>query len=230
MHNSKNIIITKDILAPSKGQHTIIPNLFTWRTEKKFTGRNQIAIVNPQEASWWNRPLKSDVLLKQESDGLYSYNLPLWHRDNEKLSFKADYNILINKYSVPYAVNIQTDDAWTEAQKQLLPDMLYTCVLDTLLAFGVNKDDLTNIGNDLYFQGRKFSCSEQLFEDGVFTQGAIVTLKVLPEKDDFARLTGKYAHRKTITGIAEEVPSITKEAFIDKLYETVCAYVEEHFN
>jgi hypothetical protein len=230
MLNSKNILITIDPLAPSKEQHALITNLFTWRTEKKFTGRNQISIMDPQEASWWNRPLTSEVMCKLEADGLYSYNLPLWHRANAKLAFKANYNVLINKNSVPYTLNIQTDNIWTNEQKQVLPKMMYNCVLNTLIELGVKNDDLTNIGNDLYFQGRKFSCSEQLFEDGVFTQAAIVTIKVLPEKDDFARLTGKYAHRKTITGIAEEVPSITKEAFINKLYEKVCAYVEEHFN
>jgi hypothetical protein len=53
---------------------------------------------------------------------------------------------------------------------------------------------------------------------------------MLPEKDLFDRLTGRYARRKPLTGIAEEVPSITKEAFIDKLYEKLKAYVEDHFN
>lgn len=230
MHNLKNIIVTKDPLAPSKGQHTLIPNMFIWRTEKKFVGQNQISIVDPQEASWWNRPLTSDVMYKKEADGLYSYNLPFWQRDKEHLLFKTGYNILVNKNSVPYAVCIKTDTTWTDEQKQLLPKMMYTCVVATLLDLGVNEADLSNAGNDLYFQGRKFACSEQIFEDGVFTQGAIITLKVQPEKDDFARLTGKYAHRKTITGIAEEVPSITKEIFTTALYEKVKAFVEEHFN
>ena len=67
-------------------------------------------------------------------------------------------------------------------------------------------------------------------EDNVFTQNTIITILAQPEKDLFDRLTGKYAHVKTITGIGEEVPSITKEKFINTLYEKLEEYVKEHFN
>jgi hypothetical protein len=89
MYNSKNILITKDLLAPSQGQHSILPNMFVWRTEKKFIGKNQIAVVDPQEASWWNRPLTSEVMCKKEEDGLYSYNLPFIHKHRTNLLFKT---------------------------------------------------------------------------------------------------------------------------------------------
>ncbi len=230
MHNSKNIIITKDLLAPSQGQHSILPSMFVWRTEKKFSGKNQIAVVDPQEASWWNRPLTSDVMCKKEEDGLYSYNLPFINKHRTNLLFKTNYNVLLNKNSVCCVVHLQLDDIWTAEQKQLLPKMLRNCIEDVLISLGVKKEDLSFNGNDMYFKGIKFSGDEQLLDGDVFTQATIVTLQVAPEKDIFDRLTGKYAHVKPITGISEEVPSITKEAFIDKLYEKVCAYVEEHFN
>jgi hypothetical protein len=108
--------------------------------------------------------------------------------------------------------------------------MLNTCLHDTLITFGASSTDMKYSGNDFYYKDKKFSCGEQIFEDSVFSQNVIITLQVLPEKELFSRLTGKYAHKKTLTGIAEEVPSITKEAFIDKLYEKVATYVEEHFN
>jgi hypothetical protein len=108
--------------------------------------------------------------------------------------------------------------------------MLNRCLYDTLLEFGISSTDMRYSGNDFYYQEKKFSCGEEIFENNVFTQNVIITIQALPEKDIFARLTGKYAHRKQITGIADEVPTITKEAFIDKLYEKVQAYVEEHFN
>ena len=229
MHNS-GIKIIKGILAPSKGEHSIIPNQFKWRTEGVFTGESQIVIADNQEAIWWNRPLTSTIMCKQESDGLYSYNLPFWQGKNEKLLFKTGYNVLLNKNSVPCAIHIKLDSSWTAEQKQLLSSMTYKCLYETLIELGVDPTDLSNVGNDFYFKDRKFSCGEQILDNDVFTQNVIITLQALPEKDIFDRLTGKYAHRKTITGIAEEVTSITKEAFIEKLHEKVTAFVEEHFN
>ena len=108
--------------------------------------------------------------------------------------------------------------------------MCFNCVYTTLLELGVSEQFLTKMGNDMLFNGKKFAGGEVLLTDNVYIENILVTLQFLPEKDIFARLTGKYAHRRPITGIADEVPSITKEAFIDKLYEKVTAYVEEHFN
>ena len=228
MLNNKNILVIKEPLAPSQGKHSILPNQFIWRTEKQFVGNNSIVVADNQEAIWWNRPLNPKEMCKLEDDGLYSYNLPLWR--GAALAFKADYNVLLNKNSVPIAIHIQIDETWTEEQKQLLQSMLPSCLYDTMLTLGTDKDSLVYNGNDIYFKNRKFACSEQILEGNVFTQNTIVTILALPEKDIFARLTGRYAHVKTITGIGEEVPSITKEAFIDVLYEKLQKYVEEHFN
>lgn len=227
---SKNILVITEPLAPSQGKHSILPNQFIWRTEKRFVGENSIVVADNQEAIWWQRPLTSETLCKIENDGHYSYNLPFWQKEKTHLAFKADYNVLLNKNSVPIAIHIQLDEAWTEEQKQLLQSMLPSCLYDTMLTLGADKDSLVYNGNDIYFKNRKFACSEQILEGNVFTQNTIVTILALPEKDIFARLTGRYAHVKTITGIGEEVPSITKEAFIDVLYEKLQKYVEEHFN
>ena len=230
MYNSKNIEVLKDVLAPSEDKHANLQSLFIWRNEEKFVGGNRVVIADPQEAIWGNRPLSSGVLCRKEDDGLYSYNLPYIYGDKENLLFKTGYNVLINKNSVVCIIHVQTDDTWTGEQKLLLQDMLSTCILKALVDLGVNRDDIHGSKNDFYFKGAKFSGSEQRFCGDVFTGGILTTLKMSPEKDIFARLTGKYAHAKPITGIAEEVPSVTKEAFIDKLYEKVTAYVEEHFN
>lgn len=226
--SNKNISVIKEILAPSQEKHSILPNQFVWRTQKRFIGNNSIVVADNQEAIWWNRPLNPEVMCKLENDGLYSYNLPLWRRP--KLAFKADYNVLLNKNSVPIAIHIQLDDTWTEKQKELLQKMLSDCLYNTMLLLGVDKDFLLYNGNDIYFKNKKFACSEQIMEDNVFTQNTIITILAQPEKDLFDRLTGKYAHVKTITGIGEEVPSITKEKFINTLYEKLEEYVKEHFN
>jgi hypothetical protein len=230
MHNLNKIKVSVQPLAPSQGKHANVPNQFIWRTKKEFVGENEIVIADNQEAIWWNRPLTSEAMCKLEEDGIYSYNLPFWQGGNSHLIFKTGYNVLLNKNSVPVAIHVQTDETWSEEQIQLLDNMICQCLRSTLIELGVDEADLNHSKNDFYIKGKKFSCGEYIFENGVCTQNVIITLQMLPEKDIFDRLTGKYAHRKQITGIAEEVPSITKEAFIDKLYEKLQAYVEEHFN
>jgi hypothetical protein len=98
------------------------------------------------------------------------------------------------------------------------------------MELGVSEDCLSRPRNDILFRNKKFVGGEKAFIDNVFTEDLVITLQVLPEKDIFDRLTGEYAHKRSITGITEEIPSITKDIFIDKLYEKIKAYVEEHFN
>lgn len=214
-------------LQPSTNEHSIIHNLFIWRTEKRFVGENRIDIMDIKEPVWWNRPYTSDVFCKLEEDGLYSYNLPIASGEN---SFKTKYNYLLNKQSIPIVLHIQLDDTWTDDDKYVLSRMCQTCVYEALLDLGVSKEDLSVPKNDLLFQGRKFAGVEYASADNVHSEALCITLAVASEKDIFARLTGQYAHKRPITGIAEEVPSVTKEAFIERLIERLNLYIEEHFN
>lgn len=227
----KNIKVRKVILDPANGEHNILPNQFMWRTKKEFIGDNEIVIMDNKEAVWWNRPLTSDTLCKKEEDGLYSYNLPfLSALTGGKDLYKTGYNLILNKNSVPCAVHIKLDETWTDEQKDLLNQMYYYCIYHALMELGVVEEDLSRPRNDILYKGKKFVGGEKAFIDDVYTEDIVITLQVRPEQDIFSRLTGQYAHKRQITGIAEEVTSITKEAFIDKLYEQLCKYVEENFN
>lgn len=227
----KKINVRKVVLDPANGEHNILPNQFIWRTEKKFVGDNEIVIMDNKEAVWWNRPLSSDIFCKKEEDGLYSYNLPfLSALKGGKDLYKTEYNLILNKNSVPCAVHIKLDNTWTVEQKELLNQMYYYCIYHALMDLGVAEEDLTRPRNDILYKGKKFVGGEKAFIEDVYTEDIVITLQVLPEQEVFDRLTGQYAHKRQITGIAEEVPSVTKEAFIDKLYEKLSNYVEEHFN
>lgn len=231
MINIKNIKVCVEALQPSKGIHSsILPCQFTWRTTGDFVGENKIAIADIQEPIWWNRPLTSDVFCKTEEDGLCSYNFPFWQNDREDRAFKTAYNVLLNKNSVPVAIHIKLDESWTETQIQSLHSLLSTCVQETLIELGVDPTDLRHSGNDFYIKNKKFSCGEHIFRDSVFTQNIVITMQLLPEKEIFDRLTGQYAHRKTLTGIADEISSITKEVFIETLQRHFCKYLEEYLS
>lgn len=227
MPKLNNLIIRKVILQPSAGEHSILYNQFIWRTEKRWVGESEIAVADIQEPIWWNRPYTSDIFCKLEDDGMYSYNLPLYLG---KDTFKTKYNFLLNKNSVPIAIHIKLDETWTEEAKQLLSEMCHKCVYDTLIALGVSEEDLTAPRNDLLFRGKKFAGDEHAGSGDVYSENMSITLKALPEQELFQRLKGQYALRRPITGIAEEVPSVTKEAFIDTLIEKLNAYVVEHFS
>lgn len=227
MPKFSNLKIHKVILQPSIGEHSILPNQFIWRTEKRWVGENEIAIADIQEPIWWNRPYTSDVFCKLEEDGMYSYNLP--HYSGED-TFKTQYNYLLNKYSVPIAIHIKLDDTWTEQDKQLLSKMCQTCVYETLLDLGVSKEDVKAPKNDLTFQGRKFAGVEHAGSGDIYSENMAITLQALPEQEIFQRLKGQYALKRPITGISEEVPSVTKEAFIERLIERLNLFIEEHFN
>jgi hypothetical protein len=227
----KNIEVGVEPLQPSKGIHSsILPRQFTWRTTGEFIGENKIAIADIQEPIWWNRPLTSDTFCKTEADGLCSYNFPFWQNDREDRAFKTAYNVLLNKNSVPVAIHIKLDESWTEEQVQSLKKLLNTCVQEALIELGVDAVAIRHSGNDFYINDKKFSCGESIFRDNVFTQNIVITMQLLPEKEIFDRLTGQYAHRKTLTGITDEISSITKEAFIEKLQEQFCKYLEEHLS
>lgn len=214
-------------LQPSAGEHSILHNQFVWRTERRFIGENRIDIMDIKEPIWWNRPYTSEVFCKLEDDGMYSYNLPIASGEN---SFKTKYNYLLNRQSVPIALHIKLDDTWTDKDKQLLSRMCQTCVYETLIDLGVSKEDMSTPKNDLEFRGRKFAGVEHSSAGDVHSEAMCVTLAVASEEDIFARLTGQYALRRPITGISEEVPSVTKEAFIERLIERLNMFIEEHFN
>ena len=226
MHNIK---LSIQPLAPSKEEHSsALPHQYIWRTEHKFIGENEIVVADIKEPVWWNRPLVSNIFCKQEEDGLYSYNLPFW--EGEHNVFKTQYNVLLNKNSVPVAVHVQLDNTWTDEEREALDNMVDKCLYDTLIELGILEQDLKQPRNDFYWKTEKFACGEKIFKDNVFTQNTVITLLMMPEKEIFDRLKGKYAHAKPITGILEKIPTITKEKFISTLCANLQEYIQKHFN
>ena len=61
------------VMAPSKGETgEILKKQFDWRNGLKYDGENEIVFADIKENVWWNRPLNSDVFVKQEEDGLWT--------------------------------------------------------------------------------------------------------------------------------------------------------------
>ena len=208
-----NIHVRKDILSPSIDKHSIIPWQYHWRKTGEFIGENSIAIMEPQEAVWWNRPLDSDQMCKLESDGLYSYNLPFL---GDKDIYKTGYNILLAKNSIPVAIHIRLN-GWTDAEIETLFSLSYCILRSSLIELGVDVDKLSIERNDMLYDGKKFAGGEKAVRNGVYTEDLVITTHYLPEKDVFDRLTGKYAKARSITGICEDCPWIDRTVLIQRM-------------
>lgn len=220
----KDVVVRKGVLKPSEGKHENISEQFIWRKTGNFVGKNQIVIMDTQEPIWWNRPLESDIMVKQEDDGLYSYNLPfLGNRD----VYKTGYNLLLGKNSITYTGHILLDDSWTEEQKDKLLRLSYDALYESLLELGVDETKLQRTRNDMLYNGKKFAGGEQVISGSVYTEDMVITMQFLPEKDIFSRLTGKYANVRGITGIEEEVSNVTKEKLIEKMYNKITQFFAE---
>ena len=221
----KNLKISVEKMAPSKHiTPVVIKDQFEWRKTHLYNSKtNYITIIDIEEPVWWNRPADSLFLDKKEADGLWSYNLPfLGNRED----FKVNYNLLLNKNSIPIANHIRINPEWTPKQIEGLTKMVTNAVYSSLIELGVDSKKLSFQNNDILYNSKKFMGYEQLIRNGVFTEDIIITLEYTPEEEIFQRLTGKYALARGITGIIEETQCFTKQQLIDKLIEKFSAFME----
>lgn len=213
----QNLTLEISKMAPSKGiTPEVIKDQFNWRKSLKFNSKtNYITIIDIEEPVWWNRPLTSDTLIKLETDGLWSYNLPYIGNHPD---FKTGYNLLLSKNSIAISLHIRLNPRWTPTQTNSLKDSLSDIVYQSLIELGVKEEFLACPKNDMLYKGKKFLGHEQKIANGVLSQDAVLTLYYTPEKDLFERLTGKYALSRGITGIIEETNCFTKEQLISTIY------------
>ena len=215
MPNAKPKIMIWPV-SPSNNQNpSILYDQFIWRKSNKYNGESIIGIGDVKEPVWWNRPVTSNEVVKQESDGLYSYNLPYIYRRND---IKQYYNILVNKNSIPVIFMIKMQEHWTSAQRKALHQFVVKAAYNALIALGIKESELIMVKNDLIYHGRKFIGNEEAEYGGWYGGATIITLRYTDEKDIFARLSGKYPTERGICGIQEESNDLfTKEQFLEKL-------------
>lgn len=212
-------------VAPSTGINPqIIQDQFQWRKDLIWrSSESQIAFGDVKECFWWNRPLGPKSLVKQEEDGLYSYNLPYIGPPNKL--YKTEYNILVTPNTIPIVTHIKLNPKWTQSQITQLEWLMSDSIYLTLLELGVDKTKLKRVMNDLLYDNKKFVGIEQKNANGVFTQNIILTLKYKPEEEIFKRLTGKYALSRGIIGIMEETNCFTREQFIESLKTKILKFM-----
>lgn len=219
----KNIKVSSQKMIPSKG---IMPQImfdqYEFRQTGKYEANSEIVIALLEEPIWWNRPVKSEVFLKQESDGIYSLNFPYFGGEDD---FKSQYNSLLNAGCVPVAIQLKLKDLEKDFNQTKLFRMPVEVVKKTLIELGVDETNLESIHNDLLYLGKKFMGVETIFKNNQCSINFMVTLFYKPEESIFKRLTGKYALKRPITGIIEETNLFTRDAFIKALSKNLESYI-----
>ena len=213
-------------IQPSKNINPkILEDQFIWRKTFNYNGESTIQLGDVKEAVWWNRPLKSEQVVKLEPDGLYSYNLPYIQTT---LLIKSEYNLVVGKGSIPLIAMIKMNSNWTAKQRRILKNFIRQAVYDTLIELGIDKEKLHTPSNDMLYDGKKFMGFESNEHGGWYGAAAVITLNYSKEKQIFDRLTGKYAHTRKICGIQEEAKNkFTKQQFIDTLFKHLKKYTDQ---
>lgn len=219
----KNIRIYCEPMIPSKCRMPqIMINQYQFRQTGEYTAQSEVVIALLEEPIWWNRPVKSEVFLKQEDDGIYSLNLPYFGGNDD---FKAQYNTLLNVGCVPIAIQLKLEDLEKPFNRHQLLTMPVNLVHETLVELGVDPSMLTSVHNDLLYCGKKFMGVETIFKNNQCSINFIVTLFYKPEESIFKRLKGKYALKRPITGIIEETNLFTREQFVETLLKNIKSFL-----
>lgn len=197
----------------------ILKNQFHYRKYKEFIGKSSVEIAEMKEATWWNRPLIEDTnkLLKLESDGLYSFNLPIAFKYDK---WKSNYNVLLNENNAPLAIHLCFKNELSEAEYSELRMIASRAVAETLIEVGIPKEEIIYINNDVLLNGKKFCGGECIHDKNIFEENIFLTLSYLKEEDTFKRLTiGKVKPKREITGVFDEFNvAKTKDQFL-KMYK-----------
>ena len=220
-----NLRVNIETLALSKlAIPKVVVDQFYWRQTKIFKNKNWVTLADVKEATWWNRPLHSEQLIKKEENGLWSLNLPYIF---EKPDYKTGYNILVGINSVPVCIHIKLDPNWPKEKLNKFNTLILDTVYKTLIDLGVDPKVLSFSRNDLLCNGKKFLGEEHVITNGIYSADAIITLEYTPEQELFKQLTGKYALVRGITGIIEETKCFTKEQFMNRLTENFNTFFED---
>lgn len=205
----------------------ILKNQFHYRKYKEFIGKSEIVIADMKEATWWNRPLAENTnqLLKIESDGLYSFNLPIaWTYDK----WKSNYNVILNENNTPVAIHLCFKTKLSDELKSDLRKLTGRSIYKALIAAGIPEDEIVFLNNDILVKGKKIAGGECISKDNIYEENIFLTLNYSIEKPIFDRLTiGKAKPKRAITGVFDEFETKLKKEDFLKLYKKV---LEEEFN
>lgn len=216
-----NVIIRKEILDPKNGKHSILPWQYNFRKTGEFEGGNYIDITRPREPAYWNRYYTDECqeLYTVDEEGNNNYNLPYFRLliDPYSRPFKMNYNLLLPKDSIAIAYNLRFNEDWNDEASEKFMDSIIGIYIDSIVSLGADPDRLKYTHNDILYDGKKFLGGENIFYKNIYSGNFVITCEYEKYIDDFSKLTGKYAQKRGMTGITDEVPSVTVDALSEEI-------------
>lgn len=192
-----------------------------------LSGEDFFRIQTYKESMFFNRPFEEVELFSPDPRGLNSVNWIFIGKDRKDLSYKMKQDLLLPHHGFTLTCKVLFDDSWTEEEKEELDSFSMKTLMDIILENGGDPNLLEQKGNDLLYQGRKFCGQEWKFSNKFYIENTVVTTEYLPEKQWFDKLY-HYKGEKQITGIAEEVPGVTKELLINELIKRFKERFSDH--
>ena len=200
---------------------TLIDVLQDCRVNRNFDGRNFFYIWDWKESVFFNRPLEGGQVWKEDPRGLMSMNWKFIGSDKPELRWKQKCDCLLPHYGFVTAAKIKFTDEWSRQKRDSLNVFTLSTIIDIIIRHGGERDKITQVSNDILYNGKKFCGKEWSYFPSVgYIENTLVTCDYEKEKKWFD-LIYHYDGERPITGITNEVPTVTKEVLIKELYEAM---------
>ena len=200
--------------------NSVLESLQRRRNLSNFKGPNHYYVWNFERGFYFNRPLQEqENMWQQDPRGIPSINWQFIGRNIPELQWKQKCDLLVPEHGVVTTAKIEFDDEWSEKKQKALDDFTFETLKCIILENGGDRNLLVHQGNDLLYNGKKFAGKEwQFTQNAGYIENVVITCSYIKEKEWFDKLY-HWSGEKQITGITDEVPSITKELLIEKLYK-----------
>lgn len=195
------------------------------RLRRSFDGGNFFYIWDFKESCYFNRPLEEKEVFTFDPRGLMGMNWRFIGKGIPELEWKQKCDLLLPRHGFNTTVKVKFDSFWTDERQKALDALTFSTIMRVVKEHG-GDGHIEQIGNDLLYDGRKFAGKEWMFVQNVgYIENTVVTCEYLPEKEYFERL---YHHpeERQITGISEELPSVTKELLMLELSKAIASLLK----
>lgn len=178
------------------------------------------------KSMYFNRHLDPVPLFNKDPRGINSIDMTFIGQDIPELHYKLKQDLVLPHHGVMIVSKIKFDSSWSEERMKKLDDFTMNTIIRIIIENGGDSSCIEQRGNDLLYNGKKFCGKEwKFFPPYGYIENTVLTTEYLPEKQWFDQLY-HYDGEKQITGITDEVPSVTKELLISELVHIV----KETFN
>lgn len=212
-------VITFNPEKPENFGNEVLASLNKNRILKNFEGGDFYYIWDFKNSFYFNRPLNPCVMWQKDPRGIMSINWQFIGADIPELQWKSKCDLLVPTHGVVTTVRVKFDERWSEKRQRDLDNLTFSTIKEAILKNGGDPQLLEQKGNDLLYRGKKFAGKEwKLAINMGYLENVVLTCEYEKEKEWFDKLY-HWPGEKQITGITDEVPTVTKDILIEALYK-----------